>query len=43
VLVKVQSRPYEAFTLVTRNIGGLHSRAGSLDVTELHGSMHRAR
>jgi NAD-dependent deacetylase len=28
-------------TVVTQNIDGLHQRAGSTDVVELHGSMHR--
>lgn len=28
-------------TVVTQNIDGLHQRAGSSDVIELHGSMHR--
>lgn len=28
-------------TVVTQNIDGLHQRAGSTDVIELHGSMHR--
>ncbi|MBO9339134.1 MAG: NAD-dependent deacylase [Chloroflexus sp.] len=30
-------------TLITQNIDGLHQRAGSQDVIELHGSLHRAR
>ncbi|WP_322822252.1 NAD-dependent deacylase [Chloroflexus sp.] len=30
-------------TLVTQNIDGLHQRAGSQQVIELHGSLHRAR
>lgn len=30
-------------TLMTQNIDGLHQRAGSPHVTELHGSLHRAR
>lgn len=32
-----------AFGLVTQNIDGLHQRAGSRDVLELHGSLYRAR
>ncbi len=30
-------------TLITQNIDGLHQRAGSPNVIELHGSLHRAR
>jgi NAD-dependent deacetylase len=30
-------------TLVTQNVDGLHQKAGSRDVTELHGSIWRAR
>ena len=32
-----------ALTVVTQNIDGLHQRAGSTDVVELHGSIHRTR
>jgi NAD-dependent deacetylase len=31
------------FTLVTQNVDGLHQKAGSRDVVELHGSVWRAR
>ncbi len=31
------------FTLVTQNVDGLHQRAGSENVIELHGSLNRAR
>src|SRR5882724_8966641 len=34
---------FEDFTLVTQNIDGLHQKAGSRDVIELHGSIWRAR
>jgi NAD-dependent deacetylase len=34
---------FEGFTLVTQNIDGLHQKAGSRDVIELHGSIWRAR
>ncbi|MCU0803682.1 MAG: NAD-dependent deacylase [Burkholderiales bacterium] len=30
-------------TLVTQNVDGLHQRAGSSDVIELHGNIHRSR
>ena len=31
------------FTLITQNIDGLHQRAGSTNVIELHGNIHRTR
>jgi NAD-dependent deacetylase len=34
---------FPEFTLVTQNIDGLHQKAGSRDVIELHGSIWRAR
>jgi NAD-dependent deacetylase len=34
---------FPEFTLVTQNIDGLHQKAGSRDVTELHGNIWRAR
>ncbi len=34
---------FHEFTLVTQNIDGLHQKAGSRDVLELHGSIWRAR
>jgi NAD-dependent deacetylase len=34
---------FPQFTVVTQNIDGLHQKAGSRDVVELHGSIWRAR
>lgn len=34
---------FEGFTLVTQNVDGLHERAGSENVIELHGNINRAR
>jgi len=34
---------FDDFTLVTQNVDGLHQKAGSRDVFELHGSIWRAR
>jgi len=31
------------FTLITQNVDGLHARAGSADVVELHGNIHRSK
>ena len=41
-LVQLASR-FEQFTVVTQNIDGLHQRAGSTDVIELHGSLEAFR
>ena len=41
-LARWQDR-FAVFTLVTQNIDGLHQKAGSRDVTELHGNIWRAR
>ena len=32
-----------AFTLITQNVDGLHQRAGSAQVIELHGSIQRSK
>jgi NAD-dependent deacetylase len=41
-LVRLQ-RCVDGFTLVTQNVDGLHTRAGSTGVLELHGSIARTR
>lgn len=41
-LVELERRS-SSFTLLTQNIDGLHQKAGSLNVEELHGSLWRAR
>lgn len=41
-LAEMQTR-FEDFTLITQNVDGLHQRAGSRDVIELHGSLARIR
>lgn len=38
-----KSGRFEEFTLVTQNIDGLHAEAGSDELIELHGNIHRAR
>jgi NAD-dependent deacetylase len=32
---------FDEFTVITQNIDGLHQRAGSKNVIEIHGSLHR--
>lgn len=34
---------FDSFTLVTQNVDGLHSRAGSRDVIEIHGNIMESR
>jgi NAD-dependent deacetylase len=41
-LARLQTRVPE-FTLVTQNVDGLHQRAGSTGVVELHGNIHRSK
>ncbi|QSQ17496.1 SIR2 family NAD-dependent protein deacylase [Myxococcus landrumensis] len=40
---QARSSPGRTFTLVTQNVDGLHTRAGSRDVVELHGSLLHTR
>ena len=42
-LAKLGERWGENFTLATQNVDGLHQRAGSTNVLELHGSLRRTR
>jgi len=42
VLAAMQSR-FTRFTLITQNVDGLHQRAGSHDVIELHGNITRTK
>jgi NAD-dependent deacetylase len=42
-LAELERRMPGRFTLVTQNIDGLHQRAGSTNVLELHGSLARTR
>src|SRR5205814_9229072 len=41
-LVEIEKRAPE-FLLVTQNVDGLHQRAGSKQMVELHGNIHRFR
>jgi len=42
-LAKFEERWGDNFTLVTQNVDGLHRAAGSRNVLEIHGSLHRTR
>src|ERR1700736_5644540 len=41
-LAEMERRAFE-FLLVTQNVDGLHARAGSEQIVELHGNIHRFR
>jgi NAD-dependent deacetylase len=42
-LAELEGRWGDRFTLVTQNVDGLHRAAGSKNVLEIHGSLHRTR
>lgn len=42
ILIEIE-RQMKSFTLITQNVDGLHSLAGSSKVLELHGSLWRMR
>jgi NAD-dependent deacetylase len=42
-LVKLEQRFGDGFAIVTQNVDGLHRAAGSKNVFEIHGSLHRTR
>lgn len=42
-LAKLENHWSDRFTLVTQNVDGLHRAAGSRNVLEIHGSLHRTR
>ena len=43
VLISKLEEKSDSFTLVTQNVDGLHSKAGSKDVIEIHGAMRHVR
>ncbi|MCE9530563.1 MAG: NAD-dependent deacylase [Planctomycetes bacterium] len=42
-LAKLEERFGDHFALITQNVDGLHQLAGSINVLEIHGSIHRTR
>ena len=43
VRLEASLKPDQKFLLVTQNVDGLHQKAGSRSMAELHGSIHRTR
>jgi len=43
VAISEMERIFSGFTLITQNVDGLHQRAGSMEVIELHGNILRTK
>jgi NAD-dependent deacetylase len=43
VRLEYNLKPHQQFLLITQNIDGLHQKAGSQNVVELHGTVRRTR
>jgi NAD-dependent deacetylase len=43
LVAEIEGKEKRSFTLVTQNVDGLHARAGSANIVELHGNITRGR